>query len=179
MKTEESRSDVGKLLRLIAGSGRSGTTGVLNALAEANALRHISEPLHTDTSAVGQKFGHAYLTRDSVWPGLEGLFSAAACGVLCTIWTDGRIKFGRLSLGRRHLRSRTELKALAHRWVDFARRPGACRKRRAKTATNTKCTSTGRRLSIGVDWDTPGNRFVKCLALEREAGTRTPHWCAA
>jgi len=33
-------------MKLIAGSGRSGTTWVLDALADANDLRPVFEPLH-------------------------------------------------------------------------------------------------------------------------------------
>lgn len=165
MKTKELSGNGRKLLRLIAGSGRSGTTWVLDVLAEANALRPVFEPLHTDTSEVGQKYGYAYLTREFKCPELEALFSPAARGALNTIWTDYRIKPDRLTPGSRHFRSRTELKALAHRWMELASRYGAYRDRKARTTTIIKCI----RANLMLDW-IHANFDARILLLMRHPG---------
>ncbi|CAN5294794.1 hypothetical protein BH24PSE2_BH24PSE2_12810 [soil metagenome] len=141
-------SESGSVLRLIAGSGRSGTTWVLDALAEANVLRPVFEPLHTETSSIGARYGHAHLTADSRHEDLLNFFSAAVRGNLNAIWTDYRIKPGRLRLRREHLASVTELKALAHRWRDLASRFREYRLRKARSKTLLKCI----RANLMLDW---------------------------
>ncbi|MBA3562418.1 MAG: hypothetical protein H0W33_00110 [Gammaproteobacteria bacterium] len=136
------------VLRLIAGSGRSGTTWLLDALAEANGLRPVFEPLHTDTSSVGRKFGHAYLTRNSNCAELKAMLSAAAEGALNTIWTDYRMKPGRLRIGLKHFRSPAELRVLMHKWRELAHRYAAGRGKKTRCATIVKCI----RANLMLDW---------------------------
>lgn len=148
MKAKGSSETGENLLRLIAGSGRSGTTWVLDVLAEANALRPVFEPLHTETSAVGRKYGNTYLSRNSEIAELRDFFLAAARGTLNTIWTDYRVRPARLRIGRDQLRSVTELKSLMRRWLDLAGRYSAYRERKTRTATIIKCI----RANLMLDW---------------------------
>jgi hypothetical protein len=57
MSTQDATSDP---IRIIAGSGRSGTTWVLDALAEANALRPVFEPLHPLAIPQARPFAYRY-----------------------------------------------------------------------------------------------------------------------
>lgn len=136
------------MLRLIVGSGRSGTTWLLDVLADANGLRPVFEPLNTDTSTVGRKSAYAYLSRDFECDALKGLFSAAANGALNSIWTDYRFKPNRLHLERKHLRSPNELKALMHRWKELAKRYATYREKKARAETLVKCI----RANLMLDW---------------------------
>jgi hypothetical protein len=114
-------------LRLIAGSGRSGTTWVLDAVAEANKLRPIFEPLHPDSSRVAHEFGYAYLTREAERTDLKRFFTAIANNASRSVWTSYRINPMRLRLTRRHFRSATELKNILKKWILLARRYGTYR----------------------------------------------------
>lgn len=136
------------MLRLIAGSGRSGTTWMLDVLAEANMLRPIFEPLHTDTSAVGQSFAHAYLTRGAECSELKEMFAAATDGRLRSIWTDYRIPPGALALHGKRIRSATEFRGLVHWWKELGKCYGRYRERIARPATLVKCI----RANLMLDW---------------------------
>lgn len=136
------------MLRLIVGSGRSGTTWLLDVLADANGLRPVFEPLNADTSTLGRMSAHAYLSRDSEWDELKGLFSAAANGALSSMWTDYRFKPDRLHLESKHFRSTSELKALLHSWKELAKRFATYREKRARTGTLVKCI----RANLMLDW---------------------------
>src|SRR5262245_32752648 len=64
-KLLERRSVPGSMMpgpiRIIAGSGRSGTTWVQDVLADANALRPIFEPLHPLAVPQADPFAYRYL----------------------------------------------------------------------------------------------------------------------
>lgn len=74
----------------IAGSGRSGTTWVLDALARANGLSTIFEPLHPAVSAIGERFAFAALDPGSEEPALEAFFQTVANGRALRLWTNHR-----------------------------------------------------------------------------------------
>jgi hypothetical protein len=103
-------------LRLIAGSGRSGTTWVLDALASANGLRPVFEPLNPYTSTVAWKYANRYLAPDETHPELLNLLADGASGDLFTLWTHYRILKPRLIPRAKHLRSYRELKRLGVDW---------------------------------------------------------------
>lgn len=76
--------------RLVVGSGRSGTTWVLDCLADANELRPIFEPLHPGESALGKRYAYEVLARGDTNKALECYFrDLAACRVRSR-WTDYR-----------------------------------------------------------------------------------------
>ena len=50
---------------IIAGSGRGGTTWILDSIAEANNLRTIFEPLNTVFVPAAKPFAYRYVRDDS------------------------------------------------------------------------------------------------------------------
>jgi hypothetical protein len=152
-------------LHLIAGSGRSGTTWMLDVLAEANGLRPVFEPLHPEVSAVGRQFGYSYLVRDSHCAELKNMFAAAAHGALSTVWTDYRIQPGRLRLDYGQLRSLAELKGVLRRWRQLVKRYAAYRHRKARQATIVKCI----RANLMLDW-VHANFDARIVFLMRHPG---------
>ena len=60
---------------IVAGSGRSGTTWVLDVLAEANRLRPVFEPLYPGAHPVAEKFHSKYLEPSQDEPQLQDYLS--------------------------------------------------------------------------------------------------------
>lgn len=77
-------------LRFIAGSGRSGTTWVQDALASANRLRPIFEPLHPYVSDMGNRYAHRALTRNDENPELDRFLRDVCAGRSNRFWTQYR-----------------------------------------------------------------------------------------
>ncbi len=77
-------------MRLIAGSGRSGTTWVLDALAHANGLRPVFEPLHPYVSDIGDRYAHRALTSDEEHPELAQFLAEVCAGRRIALWTKYR-----------------------------------------------------------------------------------------
>ena len=77
-------------MRLIAGSGRSGTTWVQDALATANGLRPVFEPLHPAVSAVGKQYAYRTLAPDESHPELRRFLEDVCFGRNHTLWTTYR-----------------------------------------------------------------------------------------
>ena len=77
-------------MKLIAGSGRSGTTWVLDSLAKANGLRPVFEPLHPHVSEVGNRYAHRALRASDPCPDLEQFFSEVVAGRALPLWTQYR-----------------------------------------------------------------------------------------
>jgi len=77
-------------LRLIAGSGRSGTTWVQDALAQANGLRPVFEPLHPNVSAIGNRFAHRALAPEDDQPELAQFLRDVCDGREIHLWTKYR-----------------------------------------------------------------------------------------
>jgi hypothetical protein len=80
--------------RLILGSGRSGTTWVLDCLAEANRLRPIFEPLHPKESDIAASFAYGILTAGDAAAELEEYFAEIAAGRVHSRWIDYRAPKG-------------------------------------------------------------------------------------
>jgi hypothetical protein len=80
--------------RLILGSGRSGTTWVLDCLAEANGLRPVFEPLHPRESDVAAVFAYGILEAVDAAPELEEYFAEIASGGVHSRWIDYRAPKG-------------------------------------------------------------------------------------
>ena len=77
-------------MRLIAGSGRSGTTWVQDALATANDLRPVFEPLHPAVSNIGARYAYRALAADEDHPELERFLLEACAGRRHAMWTRFR-----------------------------------------------------------------------------------------
>lgn len=76
--------------RLILGSARSGTTWVLDCLAEANDLRPIFEPLDPLESKLTARHANDCMASDDSNPELERLFRNLAAGSVHSRWIDYR-----------------------------------------------------------------------------------------
>ena len=135
-------------LRLIAGSGRSGTTWVLDAIADANNLRPVFEPLHPNSSGVAQEFGYSYLTRDQEIPDLKTYFESIANNVLRSVWTSYRIRPIRLRPTREHFSSIRNIRNYVRIWTVLARRRWAFRERESRKDVLVKCI----RANLMLDW---------------------------
>jgi hypothetical protein len=78
--------------RIIAGTGRSGTTWLLDALAEANALRAVFEPLNPAGLRAAREFAHRWVPPETDWPELERFMVRALSGRLLGLWPDLRVR---------------------------------------------------------------------------------------
>lgn len=77
-------------IRFIAGSGRSGTTWIQDALASANGLRPVFEPLHPYLSDVGGRYAHRAVTADEEHAELKEFLSGLRVGSGPRLWTQYR-----------------------------------------------------------------------------------------
>jgi len=75
---------------IIAGSGRSGTTWVLDVLAEANNLRPFFEPLNPDGVNEARNFGN-YVREKAYEPELKCFMEKVFTGKLNCLWPKTRI----------------------------------------------------------------------------------------
>jgi len=80
----------GEPVRLILGSGRSGTTWIQDSLANANDLRPVFEPLKSVSSKVPQ-FEYAFLDKQHQSPELKSFLSDVFNGQFRSFWTDYRV----------------------------------------------------------------------------------------
>ena len=76
--------------RIVLGSGRSGTTWVLDCLAEANGLRPVFEPLHPKESEIGAKYAYDVLTSSDDADDLATYLTGIAAGEIHARWIDYR-----------------------------------------------------------------------------------------
>jgi hypothetical protein len=77
-------------MRLIAGSGRSGTTWVQDTLAYANNLRPVFEPLHPLASEIGTRYAYRALSADDDHPELRQFLIEVCAGRRRMLWTKYR-----------------------------------------------------------------------------------------
>ena len=75
---------------VIAGSGRSGTTWVLDALAEANNLRPVFEPLNPLGVPEARAFENRYIKENAYKPELKRFMEKVFNGELNYIWPNTR-----------------------------------------------------------------------------------------
>ena len=81
---------------LIFGSGRSGTTWILDALAEANNLRTIFEPLNPIAVPTARPFANRYVRDDGYEPELRNFMDRVLTGSLRSLWANYRVLPDRL-----------------------------------------------------------------------------------
>ncbi|MHA1988355.1 MAG: sulfotransferase [Promethearchaeota archaeon] len=77
---------------VICGSGRSGTTWIMDVLAEANNLRTIFEPLLPVAVPEARPFANHYVRTDSDEPELTRFMHTIFKGQIDNIWTKYRIR---------------------------------------------------------------------------------------
>ncbi len=78
--------------RLIAGSGRSGTTWILDVLAQTNAMRPVFEPLHPEAVQGADRFANRCIGPDDDLPGLYEFMDVLFRGEIRSAWTNYRIR---------------------------------------------------------------------------------------
>lgn len=106
-------------MRLIAGSGRSGTTWVQDALADANGLRPVFEPLHPWVSDFGVKFAYKAITADEDHSDLRRYFADVCAGRRDRLWTQYRRQSRLLFPPPGKLATREGLAATYRMWAKF------------------------------------------------------------
>jgi hypothetical protein len=106
-------------MRLIAGSGRSGTTWVLDALAAANRLRPVFEPLHPAVSDIGRRYAYRALSPDDDHAELERFLIEACAGKQHRMWIRYRGRPDLLLPPIRALAERGSARRLYRVWREF------------------------------------------------------------
>lgn len=107
-------------VRVITGSGRSGTTWILDALAAANNMRTVFEPMKTVTRRV-PSYENAYLPRGHSADDLEAFLHQVFAGHFHSIWTDYRVLPERLSPFPPNVHSWGSFKGLIRRFETLIR----------------------------------------------------------
>jgi len=102
---------------VIFGSGRSGTTWIQDAIAKANGLRTIFEPLHPSVVQGAERFANRYVRSDSPEPELKAFMDPIFSGELRSIWTDYRQRRDRLKPGLSSLYRPREARILVSRYL--------------------------------------------------------------
>ena len=126
-------------VRFIVGSGRSGTTWVQDALAEANGLRPVFEPLHPAVSDIGRRFAYRALSADDRYPELEQFLEEVCAGMRHKWWTQYRRPGDRLFPRLRQLTSIQRVKAEYRSWHKFWRDRPALAAAARRTEPLIKC----------------------------------------
>ena len=81
---------------IIAGSGRSGTTWVLDVIAQANNLRTVFEPLHPIGVSSARPFANRYVRDDANEPELRSFMDKVFSGMFKGLWANYRLRPDRL-----------------------------------------------------------------------------------
>jgi hypothetical protein len=90
---------------VVAGSGRSGTTWVLDVLAEANGLRPVFEPLYPGASPIAEQYHLRYLEPSRNEPQLQDYLTRILERQETNSFSDYRIPPANLRLDREKLRN--------------------------------------------------------------------------
>jgi len=106
-----------KTLRVLAGSGRSGTTWLQDVLCAANGLRAIFEPLEPHGWRRAKSFSRKYASADTDWPELEQFWHDTNHGRAPGIWSDYRVRPDRLVPGLSSFKSLTSFKRYLAQWL--------------------------------------------------------------
>lgn len=114
---------------LIFGSGRSGTTWVQDAVAEANNLKTVFEPLHPRCVPGARQFANSYVSPDEVNPALADFLGPFLHGRRRNMWTSIRAHPDMLMPGMSELvkwrtvrDTRAYYMKLLRRWWNFRSR---------------------------------------------------------
>jgi hypothetical protein len=105
--------------RILLGSGRSGTTWVLDSLATVNNLRPIFEPLHEAESKLGSRYAYDVLAPGDHCPALKAYFLELAQGHIHSRWIDYR--GDRLKPSRANFASIRAFRSWIRRWRKYYR----------------------------------------------------------
>jgi len=82
---------------VIAGSGRSGTTWIQDAIAQANGMRTLFEPLHPVGVPGSKGLGYRYVAAGDEDPALEEFLGEVFSGRMRSLWANYRIRADRFN----------------------------------------------------------------------------------
>lgn len=105
-----------KVIPVISGSGRSGTTWVLDVLARANNMRAAFEPLHPVVVPKMADYAGRYIHANEDMPELNRYLTNIFNGDYRNIWVDYRVRKDRLSPAYRNLAGFTRFHEYIARW---------------------------------------------------------------
>jgi hypothetical protein len=108
-------------IRFIAGSGRSGTTWILDSLAEANGLRPVFEPLHPHLSEIGSRYAHRALSAEEEHQDLKQFLIDACAGQGPRLWTQYRQQRRWLFPPPADFNSKSDAGRTKRHWIKFLR----------------------------------------------------------
>lgn len=108
-------------IRFIAGSGRSGTTWIQDALATANGLRPVFEPLHPYVSSIGERYAHRALQAEDAHPDLEAFLVKVSSGGGPRLWMQYRQQLRWLFPPASRFSSRQDAGRTRRHWGKFLR----------------------------------------------------------
>lgn len=150
---------------IIAGSGRSGTTWVLDVIATTFDLRPIFEPLHPGAVKGAAPYAWKYVTSESNIDGMEQFFEKIFTGQLSSLWTDFRVHPRSIFPYLSDLSDVRSIKQLRHDWMTAIRQYRDCRSWRSRERLIVKCI----RCNLILGWLVA--RFnAKVLLLVRHPG---------
>ncbi len=89
---------MGGYIPVIAGSGRSGTTWVQDALAQTNHCSTAFEPLHPEAVPEAARYAGLYLPADESCPELHDMLAVVFAGDAKNDWINFRVRPDRLRL---------------------------------------------------------------------------------
>ena len=147
--------------RIILGSGRSGTTWVLDCVADANRLRPVFEPLHPAESILGLRHAYRAIIPGDREPSLEQYFLELAAGSLRSRWIDYRGRRGRLFPAPAELTSIAAVKRWAHSWKKHLRDRKLLREKILREGVLLKCI----RANLMAGWLTQSLGFRTVLVV--------------
>ena len=145
-------------MKLLAGSGRSGTTWVQDALAAANDLRPVFEPLHPAVSTVGARYAYAALQPHVGHPELQEFLTAACDGKRHALWMKYRGRPDRLFPSLPETLSQAAARQLYRRWRKFLRDVPALLPAGRRALPLVKCI----RANLMLDWLA---RWLECRTV--------------
>jgi hypothetical protein len=153
--------------RIILGSGRSGTTWVLDCLAEANSLRPVFEPLHPDESPEGRRHAYSTLAAGDSNELLRDWFIALAGGRIHSKWIDYRAPRNVFRPDLARLLAPEYARRWTYRWRKYLRERTAFSRAAQRETTIIKCI----RANLMAGWLSQTARFRVALIVR--------HPCAA
>ena len=101
---------------VVAGSGRSGTTWVVDSISKANNLRTIFEPLHPTVVKGASNYAYQFIDKDSLDEKLRKFFDKIFAGEINNIWVNYRVRKDRLKPKITNICSMMEAKILYSRY---------------------------------------------------------------
>lgn len=150
---------------VIAGSGRSGTTWVLDVIAATFHLRPIFEPLHPTAVKGAAPYAWKYVPPDSDIVGMSLFFDKVFSGDLSTLWTDFRVHPSAIFPHLKDIKDLESVKQLRYDWLTAFRQYRDCRSWRERKPVIVKCI----RANLLLGW--LAARFqAKILLLVRHPG---------